>query len=115
MSELLSIKAHFHKNLGKCLDDIKLDFDAGYSDLDEQEYEELCISYLAMLESGNETYYYDTRCLSMSEQESLMMGMSKGLYRQYIKDPTSQIVALAVQLKHDADNIDLYKKMFSVY
>lgn len=115
MAQIMDIKEHFHQSLGDGLTDIMKDFEDGCSGLNEQEYEQLCISYLAMLESGNETYYYDTRSLSQTEQESLMMRMSKGLYRQYLKDSTCRMVALAVQLKHDVDNSQNYRKLFPVH
>jgi hypothetical protein len=115
MSEISDIKMHFHQNLEDGLAGIKLDFEADCSELNEQEYEQLCISYLAMLESGNEDYYYDTRFLTQVEQESLMMRMSKGLYRQYVKDSTCRMVALAIQLKYDFDNSENYRQMFLIH
>jgi hypothetical protein len=115
MPQTRDIKTLFHKNIGESLAEIKLDYESGSSELGEQEYERLCISYLAMLESGNESYYYDTRLLSERNQEELMMRMSKGLYRQYIKDLTCRMVALAIQLKHDDDNLQNYQKLFPMH
>jgi hypothetical protein len=101
MTEAEYMGVYFKECLQKGLDDMQAEFESGKSNLTQEEYNELRVSYLNMLEEGNVIYYYRAKLLTEAHHRAVTMRMNKALYQQYSKDKLCSMAALAIQLKKD--------------
>lgn len=104
MTEVEYMGVYFKQCLQKGLEDMKADFESGKSKLTLEEYNELRVSYLNMLEDGNVIYYYRAKLLNEAHHRSVTMRMNKALYQQYINDKLCSMAPLAIQLKKEDNN-----------
>jgi hypothetical protein len=95
----------YQELIKKDLTEIKAEYESGSSLLTKHEYIALTASYLGMLDSKNEVFFVHANNLTKLEHEMVIKRMSKVLLWQHSKPHANQILTLALQMKHDFENI----------
>jgi hypothetical protein len=103
MAEEKIERPHFERCVQKALVEIQQDFIDGKTGIDEAEYQALMAAYQSMLNGENAVFHYRAKLLTQVEHYLLIQKMSRGLLYQHQKNMQCDMVALAIQLKRDAD------------
>jgi hypothetical protein len=96
-------RPHFELCVQKALVEIQRDYADAKSGISEPEYQALIADHQAMLNGEHEVFHYRAKLLTQVEHYLLIQKMSRGLLYQHQKNMQCDMVALAIQLKRDAE------------